>query len=57
VRPASASSPPCSRRDTPLSLPCSRRDTPFFWDCVLPFVLMTGSREELKGRYLSVCAL
>jgi hypothetical protein len=27
------------------------------WDCVLPFVLMIGSREELKGRCLSVCAL
>jgi hypothetical protein len=27
------------------------------WDCVLPFMFMIGSREELKGRYLSVCAL
>ena len=27
------------------------------WDCVLSFMLVIGSREELKGRCLSVCAL
>jgi hypothetical protein len=27
------------------------------WDCVLPFMFMIASRDELQGLYCAVCAL